>query len=566
MRVTTFFIILFSLHLFSKGQEPAFIAPIDIPLTLNGNFGELRSNHFHAGIDLKTKGETGLPIYCIEDGYVSRVAVSSGGYGNVVYIDHPSGYTSVYAHLESFEPKLAQWVKTQQYKKKRFVVNLNPDKNQFQFKQGEIIAKSGNSGSSAGPHLHFEIRKTSNQHPVNPLFFDFKIKDTTKPVVENLFVYPMGKESQVQNKTSPQSFKLVYYGDSYHLKGLQSLNFYGEIGFGIDAIDYLDGNWSKCGIYQMELWVDNQLINTFELDELNYDKMRYINSHVDYRTYKKERIKVHKTYVDPGNKLGIYRQTTNNGIFNFKDGKRHKVQILLYDAYMNVSEINFYAVSTKPMKHDEKEIYANMPYHQENKITTDQIKITIPEGALYRDLDFEFKVGKKPEGTFSPLFRVHNMETPLHKHMQVDIKALDLPDDLRNKALISIFNIKSGKHSSLGGSYEKGWIRTSTRSFGDYTVVIDTIAPSVRALSIKDHTTLSEAKRIRFKIEDELSGIKSYIGTIDNKWILLEYDAKRSLLYYNFDEHVKKGKKHKLQLIVKDQKENINTYNATFYY
>ncbi|MDA3929157.1 MAG: M23 family metallopeptidase [Prolixibacteraceae bacterium] len=547
-------------------QEPNFTAPLNIPLILNGNFGELRSNHFHAGIDLKTKGEIGLPVFSIEDGYISRVAVASGGYGNALYVNHPSGHTSVYAHLDKFSPELADWVKKQQYKQKSFVVNLFPEKNQFSVSKGQEIAKSGNSGSSAGPHLHFEIRVTKNQHPSNPLFFDFKIKDTTKPVVENLYVYPLSSDSHVQNKIDKQVFKLVYYNNTYHLKGMQSLNFFGDIGFGIDAIDYLDGNWSKCGIYQMEYWVDNQLINSFELNELNYNKMRYLNSHIDYEEYKKSRSKIHKTFIDPGNKLDIYRQTSNNGIFSFNDGKRHKIQIILYDAYMNASEISFYAISTKAVNHPKIESTAKFNYNTDNSFEKENIKIEIPKGALYSDLNFEFKKGRIPTGAYSSLYRVHNNFIPIQKKISISIKTTGLPKELEKKALLALLNIKNGKYSSIGGNYNKGWVTAYTRTFGDICVVADTLAPTIRSLSIKNKQTLSEKNSVRFKIVDDLSGIKKYTGTIDNKWVLFEYDAKRDLLVYSFDEHIKKGRKHKLQLIVEDQKGNVNTYNAIFNY
>jgi len=566
MRGFAFTFILFLFGWNTLGQEPVFTPPLDIPLMLNGNFGEIRPNHFHTGIDLKTKGETGLPVFSIDDGYVSRVSVSSTGYGNAIYINHPSGYTSVYGHLEKFSPVINEWVKTQQYRLKSFEVNLAPVENQFKVKRGEEVAISGNSGSSAGPHLHFEIRKTQNENPVNPLFFNFNIKDETKPTVENLYIYPLGDDSHVQNKTTKQAFKLVYYADGYHLKGIQSLNFYGEIGFGVDAIDYLDDTWSKCGIYQLEYWVDNQLINSFELDELAFDKNRYLNSHIDYDAFKRENRKVHKTFIDPGNKLDIYRQTTNRGLFNFNDGKRHKIQIIIYDAKMNAAEISFYAISTNPVKHQDPKKETLFKYNADNDFKTDQLEIKIPEGALYTDLNFEFKVGNQPASTFSPLYRIHNIYTPLHKNIEIKIKPNNLPEHLEKKSLLSQFNIQNGKFSAIGGNFEKGWVVANTRTFGNICVVVDTLAPNIYPLSIKNKETLMESNQIRFKIDDDLSGIKSYNGTIDNKWVLFEFDAKRDLLVYNVDENIKKGKKHQLELVVEDQKGNIASYKATFYY
>ncbi|MBN2807550.1 MAG: M23 family metallopeptidase [Prolixibacteraceae bacterium] len=549
-----------------KAQEVHFKAPLDIPLLLNGNFGEIRSNHFHTGLDFKTRGETGLPVYSIEAGYVSRISVSASGYGNALYVNHPSGHTSVYGHLEQFSPAIQQWVKMNQYRLKQFEVNLTPAETQFRVKKGELIGKSGNSGSSAGPHLHFEIRKTSNQHPLNPLFFGFDIQDETKPGIENLYIYPLSDSSHVQNKTSRQTFKLVHYADAYHLKGMQSVNVFGNIGFGIDAIDYLDGSWSKCGIYQMELWVDNQLINAFELDELDFDTNRYLNSHIDYDFFIRENRKIHKTFIEPGNRLKIYRQTINQGMVQFNDGKRHKVQIIVYDASMNASEISFYALSTIPVKHAKPASDVHFRYNESNRFENDQLKVNIPEGALYNDMYFEYKAGNQPPTAFSPLYKIHAIFTPLHKNIEISIRANTLPKHLESKALLAKFDIQTGKMASLGGQFEKGWVSTSSRSFGNICIVADTLAPVIMPLSIKNGNTLSEAGKIRFRISDELSGIKSYNGFIDNKWVLFEFDAKRDLLEYNFDENIKKDKNHQLKLEVEDQKGNVATYEATFYY
>ncbi len=546
-------------------QYPPMSSPVNIPIILNGNFGEIRSNHFHSGIDIKTNGEIGLPVFSVDDGYVSRISVSPVGYGNALYIDHPSGFTSVYGHLDCFTDTIAQWVKSQQYKEKSFQVNLFPEKDQFKVNKGQEIGKTGNSGSSAGPHLHFEIRKTSQEKPVNPLFFDFDITDTTKPAVENLYVYPLSDSSHVMNKTDKQRYPLVFYGGSYRLKGIQSLDVWGKIGFGIDAIDYFDNNWSKCGIYQMEYWVDNQLINSFEVDELDFNLTRYINSHIDYQAFKENNKGVHKTFIEPGNKLGLYQQTYNGGVFEFKSKKRHKVQIIFYDAHMNASEIIFFVNPTQPIPHNKKESDAHFDFYTDNRFETNDIKVYLPVEALYTDLNFEYKKGTTPAGAFSSLHRIHYPTTPLHVPIDIKIKGENIPAELEEKTLIAIFDIKTGEYTSQGGKYNDGWVETQTRTFGDMCIVADTIAPEIRPLSI-DNNKLTEPNRIRFKISDNLSGIKHYEGTIDGKWALFEYDAKRDLLTYYFDTRIKKDKKHKIELVVEDHKQNSSIYTATFFY
>ncbi|MCF8363612.1 MAG: M23 family metallopeptidase [Prolixibacteraceae bacterium] len=565
MRIINLFFLVAVLHVNLFSQLPEFTAPVDFPIVLNGNFGELRTNHFHAGIDIKTNGETGLPVYSIDDGYISRIAVSPSGYGKAIYIDHPNGYTSVYAHLDGFTEPVAEWVKKEQYRLKTYRVNLYPEKNQFKFKNGDIIAYSGNSGSSDGPHLHFEIRKTSNQNPVNPQKFNFGIEDQTNPVVENLCIYPLSDSSHVENATTKKYYNLVFYDGAYHIKGKPTIEGFGELGFGIDAIDYIDGNWSKCGIYQMEYWVDNQLVNAFQIDQLQYSKMRDINSHIDYEAAIERNEKYHKTFIEPGNKLDIYKQTRNRGIFNFNNGKRHTVSIVFFDINMNSAKIEFTLRSTKPVAHPKIKTVAFFQYNEENKFTDDEIDITLPPNALYNDLHFIYKKGKTPPGAFSSLHRVHRPFTPLDKAIDIAVKPVGLPEKLYNKALLAHFDIKKGTYSAIGGEFINGKVISTTMKFGDVCVVADTIPPKIDVLSFKNNQ-LMEPSRIRFKIEDELSGVDNYNVFIDGKWILFSYDMKRDMLEYIFDENIEKGKTHQLRLEVTDKKNNLAVFETSFYY
>lgn len=559
------FVLLF-VSFFSFAQKHDFVPPVKIPLILNGNFGELRLNHFHGGIDIKTNGTTGIPIYSIADGYVSRISVSSSGYGNALYVTHTSGYTSVYAHLEKFSPVIAEWVKDQQYSKEEFEVNLFPGWGRFSVKKGEEIARSGNSGSSGGPHLHFEIRETDSEHPTNPLSYGFKINDTSKPVASNLYVYPVSEKSHVQKSFKKQRFELVYFNGAYRPKGQVSISGWNKLGFGIDAVDYLDGNWSKCGIFKMELHVDSLLINSFEMDELDFGKMRFINSHIDYDEFMRSGKKIHKTFIDPGNKLGIYKKTKNRGVFDFDDGKKHEVLIVISDIAGNSSKIIFNINSTEeiPVPQD---VYTKLfEYDSENSFENDEVELDIPEGALFSNLKFNYKKTPSIANTYSNIHKLQDKYTPLYKSVDVKVKPISLPERLQDKALLAVVDLSSGSFSSIGGGYSFGWVKASTRAFGNVCVVVDTVAPSITPLSIKEKKTLMEPGQIRFKIKDKLSGIKKYAGFIDDKWVLFELDDKSSVIKYKFDEHITKGKQHKIKLSVEDHKQNINVYEASFYY
>ena len=235
-------ILLILLYINTNGQNDIeFAKPVDFPITLSGSFAELRSNHFHAGIDIKTYGQIGKKVFAIEDGFIARIKVAGGGYGHALYIQHPNGYTSVYAHLEGFNQEISAFVKEEQYIKQSFEVNLFPDREKFKVKKGQLIAFTGNTGGSNGPHLHFEIRKTKNQHPVNPLFFDFGVKDNTNPRINSIAIYPLDNQALVNGKNQ----KLILPAqkvdnERYTIEFSDSLRLAGDIGFGIETFDYFD--------------------------------------------------------------------------------------------------------------------------------------------------------------------------------------------------------------------------------------------------------------------------------------------------------------------------------------
>lgn len=545
-------------------QKGLFIAPLDGELILAGNFAELRSSHFHAGIDISTKGKIGLSVKAAADGYVSRVAVSPYGYGHVVYITHKNGYTTVYGHLNEFEEQLANWVEREQYKKQSFRVNLFPPEGLFKYKQGEIIGFSGNSGSSGGPHLHFEIRETKSEHPVNPLLFGFDIKDDIRPKVEHLYVYALDDESSVSGGLVKQSFPLVYYDGKYHLKGRRSIGGNGLMGVGIDAIDYLSGSWSKCGVYEIKLFVDDTLYYYMKLDDLDYAVARSFQSHIDFEEKVNRNKRIHCCFVEPGNQLEIYESLKNNGEFFLKEGEQRNLKIEMIDAY-GLSSIIDFRMEGLAKRNIIKEKYAEVfSYDRKNFFKRGGIKLTVPAGCLYRDLKFHYANENKLDGTYSELYKLHEATVPLNQNINIKIKAEGLPAELEKKALLAKVT-KRGKKQAVNGIYKNGWVEATTRSFGDYCVVVDTIAPTIKSLSLTTNGKLSNHRSIRFIVKDEFSGINKYEGRIDGKWILFEYDAKKNLIFYEFDNHIEKNKRHELVFTVDDMKGNINTFKSTFY-
>ncbi|MCF6331925.1 MAG: M23 family metallopeptidase [Draconibacterium sp.] len=549
------------------GQNGYYSDPVKIQMLLSGSFAELRSNHFHSGIDIKTQGVTGIPVYAVADGFVSRISVSPTGFGNALYINHPNGTTSVYGHLESFRDDIAKYVKQNQYKQKSFRVDLQVLSGKFPLRKNDIIAKSGNSGSSGGPHLHFEIRDTQSEEPLNPLKYDFDVKDKTPPKVFALMVEPLSDTSLIKYDTKKRRFSVVFYEGKYHLKDNQIIPVYGELGFAIETNDYCNGSWNKCGIYSIQLTVDDELYFSCQLDRFSFDESRYINSYIDYETYININRRVQKTWVDPGNKLRIYNYLKGNGAFKAIDNKIHQIHIQLKDSYGNTSTLEF-KVRSKPTKFIQTPniFVEKFEYNRDNQFETNNLQLEIPQGALYSNLNFEYKTFPVEPGYYSEIHVIHKKTVPLHKSANIKIKTKNLPKPLGSKALLVNIDNKTGKFWTAGGIYEKGWVSGAVRSFGEYAVRIDTVPPTIKPLSIQNNNKLTEANQIRFRISDDLAGIEKIEGFLDGKWALFEYDSKNNLITHKFDkERFEFNKSHKLILNISDYKNNIATYEATFW-
>jgi len=549
-----------------KFKKDYFSSPVRIPIYLTGNFGELRPNHFHSGIDIKTEGKTGLPVYAPADGFVSRINVSPSGFGLALYIDHPNGTTTVYGHLSKLREDMQQYIRTIQYQRESFAADVSVPKGKLVVKKNEIIAYTGNSGSSGGPHLHFEIRETASQHPLNPLNFHFSIKDDMKPQILAAMIYPLSADAHVAGKQKPQRIDAVFYQGEFHLKGNPVYSVYGKVGFAIQTLDYLNGSWSKCGVYQITLKIDGNKIYTFRLDELSFNETRYINSHIDYEYYQEHWQKFQKSWLDPGNKLQNYHDMVNHGIVDLSDGELHEVSYEIQDVYGNTSLLSF-SVKSREMQiirptREGKPVY----YNKTSAVSSNDFVAEFDPGTFYRDQLLNFSEAPSNNLYYSNIFKLHNTTIPVHQYFDLKIKPSSLPTALQDKALIVNIDPNNGRKYAQGGSYQNGWVKARVRTLGTFAVSVDTIPPVIQALSIQNKNKLTEANRIRFKISDDLSGIYQYRGEIDGQWVLFEYDAKNSLLEYYFDQDRFQFKQnHKLKLTVTDSKENESVYEAGFY-
>jgi len=557
-------LILLQFSLFA--QEKYFFEPVKIPVLLSASFAEIRNNHFHSGIDIKTNGKEGLPVYAAAEGYISRIVVAPNNFGNAIYIDHPNGTTTLYGHLRNFRDDIAQYVKNLQYEKESFSIDQKLPSHQFPVEKGELIAYSGNSGSSGGPHLHFDIRDTRTQDPMNPLGFHLAVTDKTPPAITSLKIYPLGEGSLVNNLHKKQKFGVTLLNGKYRLKNGTRITACGEIGFAVNATDYFDGSWNRCGINYLTLRVDSVELFSFNLNRFPLNGTHYINSHIDYEEWASTRQAFHKTWKDPGNFLDIYEYTKNFGIFDASDGKEHKVEIVVKDAYKNESVLEFIiAGAAKPAqpKQKQKNEATVFKYHSENEFEAPGIKLDCPEGSFYTDFEFDYHSAEY--AGYSDIHEVHHNSVPIHDYLILSVKTKNLPEHLEGKTLLATIDKKTGAKSPAGGNFLDGWVTAKIKKFGNYVVAVDTVAPSIVPLSIKNKNTLAEAGKIRFRISDSFSGIESYAGYIDGKWALFEYDAKNNLLTYLIDaERIGKGKTHKITLEVTDAKRNTAKYSGTF--
>lgn len=534
--------------------------PLNIPPDASGTFGELRSTHFHAGDDYRTQQKIGLPLHAAAEGFVSRARVQIGGGGNSVYIDHPNGYTTVYLHMDRFSEEITAIIRAEQYRQKRFDVDITLEPHQIVLRKGQFIGNAGNSGASGGPHLHFEIRDTKTQRPLNPQLFGLHFTDNFAPTINGITIYDLNDDIfNEDTPRRPQQIRSVGSG-RYVLSSSTPIQVNGRFGLGVNTIDRHRAGGFQNGVYSIELFVDTKPISTVVFEELDFNTSRGIHSYIDYPNWQRTKAKVQKSFKDPGNPIEIFKHLDNLGVIELKDNAVHDVKYVVKDVKGNCSELNFkiqnnpgYAVKTNTPKGE------RMKYDRENTFKRDDIRLEIPRGTLYGDLDFVYSRGNQPANGYSDLHHVHNTLIPLFTSYNLRIKPHNLPEHLRSKALIA--SIQNGAE---GGKYEDGWVTVNTRNLGSFYIAVDTIMPTITARNLTDGKNVTNQAKIDFTISDNFSGIQSFEGYIDDEWILMEYDPKNRHLWHRFSPSLPKGR-HTFRLAVRDWKDNERVYEASFF-
>ena len=533
-----------------SAQEKPFISPFDFPLLLSGNFGELRANHFHGGVDFKTQGVVGKPIRCIADGYVSRVTVTSGGYGQAVYITHDNGYTSVYGHLLKFADEIKKVVEAYQYEHETFVVDLNFPAEQFPLKQGDVFALAGNEGYSFGPHLHMEIRKTETGEYVDPLqFYTHLIKDTTAPRASQIIFYPQPGEGVVKGSQRKQK---VAIGN------LQTpIEAWGKIATGIKAYDYMDGTSNNYGVRSVKLFVDSIEVFSSTVDGFLPNENRMINAWTDFEEYQMHNSWFMRSQVLPGNTWRMLQAGDEGGIVTVDEERDYRFKYVLEDIYGNSRSYRFTVRGRKQPIDSLRVSEDYLFWDRRNIVQRPGMELMIPKGMLYEDVNLNCQVIVDSLGV-SYDYQLHDTPVALHAGCPLRIGIRNYPVEDRSKYYV--VKIHKGRKASAGGHYENGFMHTTIRELGTYSVAIDTVAPRVTPLN------QSQWKRgnIQFKIKDAETGIKDYKVLIDGEFALFKFSSKDAKLSSKQPSRIKKGVRHTMEVIITDYCGNVTREEYQF--
>lgn len=531
--------------------------PMDHPILLSGNFGELRSNHFHSGIDFKTQGVEGKPVHSVQDGYVSRISVSPWGYGNGLYITHPDGTTTVYGHLQKFSKKIADYVKEKQYEQESFTVNLMPGPDELPVAEGEVVALSGNTGSSGGPHLHFEVRDTQTEEPMDPIeYYKELIQDTRPPQIQGIMIYPMPGKGVVNGSRRKLELKPVTAKNGRQtLTG--KIEAWGEIGLALKGYDYMDNTTNIYGIKDIILTADSQVIFRSDLNRFAFSETRYLNSFTDYEEWKEHRSFYMKSFVEPGNRLRFI-ESLNRGILTIDEPRTYHLTYRVADAFGNTTQLSIWIEGKEqPVPAIDTDGAELFHWWSDNRFGAKGIRLTIPKGNLYDDLYFRYSA-KEDSATQRITHTLHNKPVALHKAAQLSLR---LPTDtLENKRHYGIIRLQKGRRSWAGGVYRNGWIDADIKELGTYTTGQDVVPPTITPLN---PATWVSKQAISLRLSDNLSGVMTYRGEIDGQYVLFEMNSK-SVITYRFDKQRLTRGKHTLKLTVTDACGNQSSYTYPF--
>jgi len=521
LNISVLFLLILSTEIYSQKNERN---PLDYESILSGTFGELRSNHFHSGLDIKTKGKEGSKVYAFTDGYVSRIKISKGGYGKAIYIKHPDGRTTVYAHLQKFSPKIETIVTEIQYKRENYEIEIFPAKNEINISIDEVIAFSGNTGGSSGPHLHFEIRDSS-QRPLNPLNHGIKVQDTKKPTIRGLKIYNLEINGKIQS-----SKNIPFYKKTNNIIITDTIFAVDNVGFGVQAYDQQDLANNKNGVYKINTFIDKDTLLEVNFNKFSFDESKHINRYLDFSEFKKTKNRFQKLFIQNNNPLSIFKRQLNKGIINIKKNKTYTYRVELFDFNNNLIEIII------PIKADLSKIIIKK---------SDEVKIgEIDKQFINRNKKYilsgnNSSITIDKETFYSNIFLKINSKIDT---LSINIDTIPLIKSLKIKFLktnysnsyIGKLNKKSNKLSFLSSEIKGDSIIAYTKSLGTYILARDTINPTITPLGFNKNDWISNLSYLKFQLKDKQTGVKNYRATINGKWVLMEPFNKNGVIRYDF--------------------------------
>lgn len=553
MKYSIFFSLLFFIGSVQSGyaqetdtDKPSFIPPFDFPITFSGNFGEIRANHFHGGLDFKTGGTIGKPVRALADGYISRIRVTHGS-GYVLDVAYDNGYSTINRHLSAFVGDVARRVEDLQYEKESWEVEITPEPDEYPVKAGQIIALSGNTGYSFGPHLHLDMIETATDEYIDPLpFFMNKVKDKTAPRAEGIMLFPQPGKGVVEGKQTRRAFP------AHPTKPITA---WGLIGAGIRAYDYMDGVQNKYGVKTVILEVDGEEVFRSTVDRFAYEENRYINSwtHGQYM----------KSFIEPGNRLRMLQASNGNrGLVEINEERPYRFVYTLSDALGNTSKVRFTVQGQKttiaPVEHREK--YA-LKWDKVNYLQEPGLELVIPKGMLYDDVLLNYSV-RADSGDIAFTYQLNDTRIPMHNACDLRIGLRRRPVEDVTKYYVAGVTARGGKYR-IGGKYEDGVMKVRIRDLGTYTVAVDTVPPVITPVN---QAQWGRTGKIIFKAKDKETGINTYWGTIDGKYALFgKPNSISGNLVCELDpKHVEKGGKHVVEMTVTDGCGNRTTEQFDF--
>jgi len=549
-KLLTKLLVLFS-SIVIHSQEVDFHPPIDAPFNLSGTFGEFRSR-FHTGIDFK--GGEGINIFSIEDGYISRIEVSPSGYGKVVYITHPNGYSSVYAHLSRFSPDIEKYIKSEQYRSKSYTVKKFPKKDQIQVKRGELLGYSGNTGRSFGAHLHFEIRDTNSQDALNPLMFNYTYEDLERPIIRGLYTI---NENNTLIRDLPKRIRISKTNDSTYVA--DNIIFNGDIGFGIDIYDIQYKNlFNRNGVYKVELLIDSIKKFSYSMDRIKFSENHYKKLMYDYLSLVKNNRRVLKVYIPPRSNLSFLKTNDFNGIIKSNEIINSKVNIKVTDWNNNSSYLEFKIISADTLKSNKPlngiEILTNQKY----VINKGESVVEINKNTFYEDV--LLNITSKDD-----TIDLGDEITPFRSSIKLKIP-IDENIDSLSLSQTFIGKIVNNKINYISSKINDSYITANTSSLGRYIISRDSILPEIRPINFKNKSNVKSNKTLRLRIKDDKSGIKNYKAHINGKWALFEYEPKQNLIFHDLSDSVIEDGENDLLIEFEDGVGNKQIYNTKIYY